>query len=113
LQLSACCAGGGRPDQGRGQLGRVLHPALLGPFCRRYPQIEVALQVCNRAQLGARLHANLDDLYFFGCPPDEDGVETVAVGPNHLIVAETFREYVLSQGHDMLREALAFCRPGS
>jgi LysR family transcriptional regulator, low CO2-responsive transcriptional regulator len=46
----------------------------------------VALQVGNRAQLSARLHANLDDLYFFGFPPDEDGVETVAVGPNHLIV---------------------------
>jgi LysR family transcriptional regulator, low CO2-responsive transcriptional regulator len=61
-------------------------PHLLGPFYRRYPQIEVTLHVGNRAQLSERLRNNLDDLYFFGHPPDDDGAEAVAVGPNHLIV---------------------------
>lgn len=61
-------------------------PHLLGPFYRRYPDIEVELQVGNRAQLIERLQANLDDLYFFGHPPPEDGLDVQVVGPNHLVV---------------------------
>ena len=61
-------------------------PHLLGPFYRRYPNIEVELQVGNRAQLLERLHANLDDLYFFGYPPDGEDFDALAVGPNHLVV---------------------------
>lgn len=61
-------------------------PHLLGPFYRRYPQIEVSLHVGNHAQLAERLHHNLDDLYFFGHPPDEPNAERVVVGPNRLVV---------------------------
>lgn len=61
-------------------------PHLLGPFYRRYPDIEVALQVANRATLAARLNDNLDDLYFFGFPPAGDGLEKVRLGDNHLVI---------------------------
>ncbi len=46
-------------------------PRLLGPFCQRYPGIEVTLKVLNRAQVVERLLQNKDDLYIMGTPPDE------------------------------------------
>jgi LysR family transcriptional regulator, low CO2-responsive transcriptional regulator len=45
-------------------------PRLLGPFCERYPGIEVALKVTNRERILARLADNEDDLYILGQPPE-------------------------------------------
>ncbi len=47
-------------------------PRLLGPFCQRYPDIEVALKVTNRERVLERLNANADDLYILGNPPTQD-----------------------------------------
>lgn len=44
-------------------------PRLLGPFCKRYPGIEVSLEVLNRNSVIERLTDNLDDLYILGIPP--------------------------------------------
>ncbi len=44
-------------------------PRLLGPFCKRYPGIEVSLEVLNRNSVIERLADNLDDLYILGIPP--------------------------------------------
>ena len=44
-------------------------PRLLGDFCRRYPDIEVALKVTNRARILERMQANEDDLYIMARPP--------------------------------------------
>lgn len=60
-------------------------PHLLGPFYRRYPSIEVALNVGNRAELTERLKDNLDDLYIFGFPPRDVDVEVTELGKNHLV----------------------------
>ncbi len=61
-------------------------PHLLGPFNRRYPQIEIVLHVANRAALNERLQSSRDDLYFFGFPPQAEHGEIEVVGPNHLAV---------------------------
>lgn len=45
-------------------------PRALGPFCQRYPGIEVSLKVTNRERVLERLANNLDDLYILGQPPD-------------------------------------------
>lgn len=45
-------------------------PRVLGVFCQRYPGIEVSLKVTNRERLLERLHANVDDLYVIGRPPE-------------------------------------------
>lgn len=45
-------------------------PRLLGPFCERYPGIDIALKVTNRERLLQRLHDNEDDLYILGQPPE-------------------------------------------
>lgn len=50
-------------------------PRLLGPFCQRYPQIEVSLKVTNRGRVLERLAQNADDLYILANPPDNPEVE--------------------------------------
>ncbi|MBW4682009.1 MAG: LysR family transcriptional regulator [Microcoleus vaginatus WJT46-NPBG5] len=44
-------------------------PRLLGPFCRRYPGIDVSLQVTNHEGLLERLNDNLDELQIMSQPP--------------------------------------------
>ncbi|HIK13336.1 MAG TPA: LysR family transcriptional regulator [Oscillatoriaceae cyanobacterium M33_DOE_052] len=44
-------------------------PRLLGPFCHRYPGIDVSLQVVNHEVLLERLQNNEDDLYILSQPP--------------------------------------------
>lgn len=44
-------------------------PRLLGPFCERYPGIDVSLKVTNQKSLLERLAQNADDLYILGQPP--------------------------------------------
>lgn len=53
-------------------------PRLLGSFCKRYPEIDVSLEVLNRDGVVARLRNNLDDLYVMSVPPkDLDLVDEV------------------------------------
>ena len=61
-------------------------PRLLGPFCARYPEVEVALEVANRDAVLARLAANADDLYIMGMPPQHYDIESVPFLDNPLVV---------------------------
>jgi DNA-binding transcriptional LysR family regulator len=61
-------------------------PRLLGPFCRLYPGIDVALEVVNRDQVIERLAANRDDLYIMGVPPDNLPTERHPFLENPLVV---------------------------
>ncbi len=61
-------------------------PRLLGPFCQRYPGIEVALKVTNRELILERLAENLDDLYILGQPPEELATESRVFLENPLVV---------------------------
>ncbi len=61
-------------------------PRLLGPFCQRYPGIEVALNVTNREQILARLAANEDDLYILGQPPEDLDVHFEPFMENPMVV---------------------------
>lgn len=45
-------------------------PRLLGPFCQKYPGVEVSLKVTNRERVLERITENLDDLYIMGQPPE-------------------------------------------
>ncbi len=46
-------------------------PRLLGNFCKRYPEIDVSMEVLNRDGVVARLRNNLDDLYVMSIPPTD------------------------------------------
>ena len=61
-------------------------PRFLGPFCLRYPGIDVSMQILNREKILERLSENLDDLYVFGQPPENIDVVSQRFLSNPLIV---------------------------
>ena len=61
-------------------------PRVLGPFCQRYPGIDVSLQVSNHEYLLGRLGENLDDLYIMSQPPETMEVTYQPVLENPLVV---------------------------
>jgi DNA-binding transcriptional LysR family regulator len=61
-------------------------PRVLGPFCTRYPGIDVAMEVINRDRLLERLARNEDDLYIMGVPPDDLDIDSEPLVDNPLIV---------------------------
>jgi DNA-binding transcriptional LysR family regulator len=61
-------------------------PRLLGPFLKRFPGIEVALEVANRDRVVERLVANEDDLYIMGVAPQSLDVEAHPFLDNPLVV---------------------------
>ena len=70
-------------------------PRLLGTFCARYPEIEVALEVLNRDGVVGRLEANLDDLYIMSRPPANIDIRDEVFLPNPLML-------VASAGHRLV-----------
>lgn len=44
-------------------------PRLLGPFCERYPGIDIRFEIANREAIVERLARREDDLYILGSPP--------------------------------------------
>ena len=60
-------------------------PHLLGPFCERYPGIEIQLKVGNRDQVVARLEEAEDDFYVFSHVPDLAHISSKEFLPNPLI----------------------------
>jgi DNA-binding transcriptional LysR family regulator len=61
-------------------------PRVLGPFCDRYPGIDVAMEVINRDRLLERLARNEDDLYIMGVPPDDLDIDSEPLIGNPLVV---------------------------
>jgi DNA-binding transcriptional LysR family regulator len=61
-------------------------PRLLGPFCQRYPGIDVSLKVTNRERAFERLQGNVDDLYILGQPPEGLDVHCFPFVENPLVV---------------------------
>ena len=78
-------------DSGRLRLAvstaaKYFAPRMLAEFIRRYPGIEVSLQIHNRQGLIERLAANQDDLYIFADPPGSEEVVTQKILPNPMVV---------------------------
>jgi len=72
-------------------------PSLLGQFARRYPEIELSLEVSNFDRVLDRLANNLDDLYIIGHVPER--LRDVAIypfAPNPLVV-------MASRDHPLVR----------
>ncbi|MGB8857115.1 MAG: LysR substrate-binding domain-containing protein [Burkholderiales bacterium] len=61
-------------------------PRMLGPFCKMYPGIDVALEIANRDDIVERLANNRDDLYIMGVPPADFAVETHPFLENPLVI---------------------------
>lgn len=61
-------------------------PRLLGPFCQRYPGVEISLKVTNHSGVLERLSENKDDLYILSQVPDEPDVKAHPFLANPLVV---------------------------
>jgi len=61
-------------------------PKMLGSFCSRRPEIEVALEISNRDGIVARMRENRDDLYIMSVPPADIDLERHAFLRNPLVV---------------------------
>ena len=61
-------------------------PRLLGPFCQRYPGIDISLIVTNHERAIERLAANEDDLYVMSQIPQHIDVKTYSFLDNPLVV---------------------------
>ena len=61
-------------------------PRILGQFCARHPDIEIALEVLNRDGVIARLRENRDDLHIMSIPPADIALERHPFLPNPLVV---------------------------
>ncbi|WP_077341141.1 LysR family transcriptional regulator [Pseudocolwellia agarivorans] len=61
-------------------------PILLGQFCKRYPLIDVELNVGNRQKIIQRFNQNKDDYYVFSQCPDSDNLIAEPFLDNPLVV---------------------------
>ena len=61
-------------------------PRLLGAFCKRYPEVDVSLEVLNRDGVVSRLKRNLDDIYVMSTPPKEMDLVQEVFMSNPLVV---------------------------
>lgn len=88
----AATRAGPAAEHGRVRLGAVttagecLVPGLLASFCRRYPDVEVTLDIGVRDQVFALLADHHLDIVIGGRPPAGSGLVTRATRANSLIV---------------------------
>ncbi len=61
-------------------------PILLGPFCKRYPLIDVQLNIGNREQIIQRFNQNKDDYYIFSQYPQSENLIAEPFLENPLVV---------------------------
>lgn len=61
-------------------------PRLLGPFCQRYPGIDISLRVTNHEGLRESMVANEDELYIISQAPDNPDLNIHPFLENPLIV---------------------------
>ncbi len=73
-------------------------PRLLGPFCQRFPGIDISLKVTNHQNIQERMANNDDDLYIISQTPDQPDLTVnpflenplVVIAPkNHPLVGKT------------------------
>lgn len=74
-------------------------PRMLGAFCRRYPEIDVQLEITNRAGVVERMRRNEDDLYIMSYPPQDIDVVVRPFLDNPLVV-------VAPLGHPLAGQAI-------
>jgi DNA-binding transcriptional LysR family regulator len=81
-------------------------PRLLGPFCQRYPGIDVSLTVTNHEGIIDGIAENRDDLYILSQPPDEMDVAIHPFLENPLVVLAS-RSHPLANEQNISLKRLA------
>jgi LysR family transcriptional regulator, low CO2-responsive transcriptional regulator len=81
-------------------------PRILGPFCNRYPGIEISLSVANHQFMLDSMVANQHDLYILSQPPKEVDVVVQPFLENPLVVLAA-RDHPLTQEKNISLQRLA------
>lgn len=81
-------------------------PHLLGPFCERYPGIDVQLRVGNRQETIERLRQGVDDFFVFSHPPRDIDTDSIEFLDNPL-VAIAHEDHPLAKRKRLTLEHLA------
>lgn len=81
-------------------------PRLLGPFCERYPGIDISLQVTNHEYILNRLSENLDDLYVMSQLPENMEIACHRILENPLVVVAR-TDHPLAQEKNISLERVA------
>jgi DNA-binding transcriptional LysR family regulator len=63
---------------------KYILPKVLGAFYKRFPAVNITLNIGNRAQIMSRFTHQLDDLYLFSHPPTGDHVQAMRILKNPL-----------------------------
>lgn len=92
-------------------------PHLLGPFCQRYPHVDIDFKVGNRQQIIERLQEGKDDLYVFSHPPEDGDLDIRDFLPNPLVAIASI-DHPLAKGPrlelaDLANEPFLMREPGS
>ncbi len=80
-------------------------PRLLGGFCARYPEVDIALEVLNRDGVVQRLRENRDDLCIMSLPPQDLAIEQQSFLPNPLLLVAA-RNHPLASASSLPLSAL-------
>ncbi|NJM96665.1 MAG: LysR family transcriptional regulator [Phormidesmis sp. RL_2_1] len=72
-------------------------PRLLGPFCKKFPGIDISLKVTNHQRLQESMAANEDDLYIISQTPTQPDLDIHPFLENPLIV-------LAPKGHPLARK---------
>ncbi len=79
-------------------------PRLLGDFCKRYPDIDISLEILNRDGVVSRLRNNMDDLYVMTKPPQDMDLHCRAFLPNPLVVIANAQHLLVGRKKITLEE---------
>jgi DNA-binding transcriptional LysR family regulator len=92
-------------------------PRLLGPFCQRYPGIDISLQVTNHEKIIERMMGNLDDLYIMSQVPEHLDVNCEPFLDNPLVVFAPVNHRLAKEKnipiHELNDEPFIMREPGS
>jgi DNA-binding transcriptional LysR family regulator len=73
-------------------------PRLIGSFCKKYPDIDVSLEILNRDGVVQRMRDNLDDLYIMSQPPIDLDLSDEIFMANPLVLIAASRSMLVKQG---------------
>ncbi len=79
-------------------------PRLIGSFCKRYPMVDVSLEILNRDGVLGRLRHNTDDLYIMSIPPDDVALIDEVLMPNPIVVIAASTDPLAKQHNVTLNE---------
>ncbi len=80
-------------------------PRMLGAFCKRYPEIDIQLEIASRDQIVARMRGNQDDLYVMSHPPADLEIVSYPFLDNEYVVIAPADHWAV--GQDVALRALA------